>query len=680
MDNMSNIQSDNTNIQQEMAYNLVSKTNTSFFLTGRAGTGKTTFLKRIQQEIDKQFVVLAPTGIAAIVAGGETIHSFFGFPMEVVGPSTEVQINPKKQQILRNVDTIIIDECSMVRCDLIDGIDRVLRKLMHTSLPFGGKQMIFSGDIYQLEPVVGRDAEREMLKDMYKTERPYFYKANVFKQFRLATIEFLKVYRQDDQAFLEILNHVRDCRVSELDLIKINTRVRSCSEDEGLAIILSPYNAAVHQINQRHLDHLETEAYTYTATIEGSFKQKNAPAEEKLTLKVGAQVMFTRNDGDHRWVNGTLAEVVSLNENQIIVRKDDGSKFVVDKVTWEAYSYKYDKESKKMDKELVGTFTQYPLKLAWAITIHKSQGMTFDKMVLDLSRDVFSSGQLYVALSRVRSLDGLYLNAPVCIHHIRANAKIMAFANSFNDEKFIGEELSDGAAVYAHLRNNDIDAAAQTCLDLAIKKVKMGQLREASLMLKKMFDICVCDYCLLGLIADIDLVKVDSQVGNFINAAFCLYGGRYDLGIVYADRVLAKKDTCKEALFIKSRCQAEKGLWKEADATNTKILEILSLDYDKDQKTIFHLSVVNDHIDDPDLDNLKIIIKFQGLYMPAVLELRHQVLKYGKKLEGDESIEGLVSAFNSAELSDEEFAALLKEPAYIKKVKRFLKKLTLQSF
>ena len=185
--------SDKTNVQQQMAYDLVNNTNNSFFLTGRAGTGKTTFLKHIQQEISKHFVVLAPTGVAAIIAGGETIHSFFGFPMEVIGSSTQVQINPKKQEILRMVDTIIIDEVSMVRCDLIDGIDRVLRKLMHTSLPFGGKQMIFSGDMYQLEPVVAHSAEREMLKDEYGTERPYYYKAHVFKRFRLPAIEFLKV-------------------------------------------------------------------------------------------------------------------------------------------------------------------------------------------------------------------------------------------------------------------------------------------------------------------------------------------------------------------------------------------------------------------------------------------------------------------------------------------------------
>lgn len=654
-----------------MAYNLVKDTNNSFFLTGRAGTGKTTFLKRIQKEIDKRFVVVAPTGIAAIMAGGETIHSFFGFPTDILGNNVTIQISPKKQQILSYVDTIIIDEVSMVRCDIIDAIDRVLRKLMHNGLPFGGKQMIFSGDMYQLEPVVGDIAEREMLKDMYGTERPYFYKANVFRRFRLPAIELLKVYRQDDTKFLEILNHVRDCNVSELDLLQLNTRVREYSDKDGLAIILSPYNNTALQINQTHLNRLDGKSFVYEAEVDGSFKQKNAPAEEKLTLKVGAQVMFTRNDSDHRWVNGTLAEVTSLSENAVSVKLSDGSEHLVEKVTWQSFAYKYDRESKKMEKELIGSFTQYPLKLAWAITIHKSQGMTFDKMVLDLRKNIFTSGQLYVALSRVRSLEGLYLNAPVCRHHVHENAEIAAFANSFNDEKFIGEELSDGAAIYAHLKNNDVDAAAKTCLTLAKEKIRNNQLREASLMLKKMFDIVVCDRCLMEKTDCVDLLKGDNQICNFINAAFCLYGGRYELGIVYADRVLQSKPSCKEAIFIKSRCLAELERWKEADSANEEILQILSLDFDKDQKTIYHMAIVNEHIGDPSLDYLKLILKYQGMYVPAVLELRRQMKASGACLSCSEENE-YVEAFNS-DLSDDELANILSKKEKQKEKKTFLR-------
>lgn len=675
--NQTRNQFDNTNIQQKMAFELVNNTNNSFFLTGRAGTGKTTFLKRIQEEADKHFIVLAPTGVAAIIAGGETIHSFFGFPMEVIGASTQVQIHPKKQEALRMVDTIIIDEVSMVRCDLIDGIDRVLRKLMHNSLPFGGKQMIFSGDMFQLEPVVAHSAEREMLKDEYGTERPYFYKAHVFKRFRLPAIEFVKVYRQDDQKFLQLLNHVRDCRVTEMDLLQLNTRVCEHTRGEGLAITLSPFNSSVQQINDLRLEQLEGKAHVYAAEVDGNFKQKNAPVEEKLTLKEGAQIMFTRNDPDHRWVNGTLAKVVSLGANKILVRLEDGAEHLVEKVTWQSFAYKYNKESKKLEKEQTGAFTQYPLKLAWAITIHKSQGMTFDRMKLDLSQGTFNAGQLYVALSRVRSLEGLYLNAPVQMSHVHVNAEVMAFANTFNDEKFIGDELSDGAAIYTHLRNNDFDAASETCLDLAMKKVQDGQLREASLMIKKMFDIVICDRCLMGKTSEMPLLKADSQICNFINAVFCLYGERFELGIVYAERVLQSKPSCKEAYYIKSRCLSELGDWEGADAANTESLQILGLDYDKDLKTIFNMAVVEDHTASPNPDYLKLIIKFQGLYMPALLELRRQMKEMDKKLEYDEA-DIAIDSFNS-DMDDEELVTLLKNADHAKNVKRLQRIILRQS-
>lgn len=662
---------DATNVQQQMAYSLVKDTNNSFFLTGRAGTGKTTFLKRVQKEIDKHFVIVAPTGIAAIMAGGETIHSFFGLPLGIIGTTTPVQISPKKQQILSYVDTIIIDEVSMVRCDIIDAIDRILRKLMHNNLPFGGKQMIFSGDMYQLEPVVGDNAEREMLNDMYGTKRPYFYKAHVFRRFRLPAIEFLKVYRQDDAKFLDILNHVRDCKVSDLDLLQLNARVREHSDKDGLAIILSPYNDAASQINQSRLEQLPGKTFSYMAEVDGTFIKKNAPAEEKLVLKVGAQVMFTRNDSDRRWVNGSLAEVVRLSDETIAVRLSDGQEVQVEKVAWQAFTYKYDREAKKMEKELVGSFIQYPLKLAWAITIHKSQGMTFDKMVLDLRKDIFTSGQLYVALSRVRSLEGLFLNAPVCRHHVHENAEIAAFANSFNDEKFIGEELSDGSAIYAHLKNNDVDSAAKVCLSLAVEKVHSGLMREASLMLKKMFDIVICDYCLKGITEKVELLKGDNQVCNFINAVFCLYGGKYELGVVYADRVIVSKPTCKEAIFVKSRCLAELEKWKDADAANEEIMQILSLDYDKDQKTLFHLAMVNEHIGDPTLDYLKLILKYQGMYVPALLEIRRMMRNAGMILPDSEDNE-YVKAFNS-EMPSDEFVCLLSDKKDQKEKKNFLR-------
>ena len=653
----------------QKAYELVTKTNNSFFLTGRAGTGKTTFLKRVQAECDKKFIVLAPTGIAAIVAGGETIHSFFGFPFEVLGPKTQHQMNPQKQQLLRHVDAIIIDEVSMVRCDMIDAIDRTLRKLMHSSLPFAGKQMIFSGDMHQLEPVVGDDAH-EMLQDLYSTDKPFFYKAHVFKRFQLMSIEFRKVYRQDDTDFLRILSDVRDAAMTQDDMERLNSRVLTPSDKgDELAVILTPYNKSAQAINERHLAGLEGEARTYRATITGQFKKKSAPVEEELILKAGAQVMFARNDINKRWVNGTLATVAELASESIVVRLENGSVCKVERVNWEEYKYTYNSETKTMEKEMTGFFTQFPLKLAWAITIHKSQGMTFDRMILDLKREIFATGQLYVALSRVRSLDGLYLTAPVYPQYARTNGEIMAFANTYNDEELIEKELADGEALYQHQKKGDMDAAAQTCMRLAVSKAQRGQLRDAALMMQKMFDFTICDSCLIGITEEEPLLKSDTMTANFINAVLCLYGGREELGIVYADRVIAIRDTCKEAHFVKSRCLSRLERWQEANAENEKIMEICGLNIDSDLKSVFSNAVVNLHIGDPRLGDLQMLLKVHPKYMPVLIELRHQLKSLGRKLETSAKNE-IIAAFES-ECPDDEFLTILNKKENVEAAKLF---------
>lgn len=662
---------DQTNEQQMQALKMVRDTNSSFFLTGRAGTGKTTFLKRIQEICDKQFVVVAPTGVAAIIAGGETIHSFFGFKTEVLNEKTQLRLYEDKVEILRKVDTIIVDEVSMVRCDIVDAMDRVLRKVMHSSLPFGGKQMIFSGDMYQLEPILPKGAECEMLRDEYGTDKPYFYKAHVIKRFTFPTIEFRHVYRQDDATFLGILDDVREARLTDMDLLKLNAHVRPLPDDGEMSIILSPFNKAVQHINQSRLEQLTSEAYTYEAEVDGVFRENQIPVEKSLTLKVGAHVMFARNDMNRRWVNGTLGEVTELSNECVKVKVSSGDVYEVNKVCWESFTYKYNRETKKLEKERVGIFTQYPLKLAWAITIHKSQGMTFDRMVLDLSRDIFSCGQLYVALSRVRSLDGLYLNAPVKPYHVRENAEITAFANTFNNDKLINSEIADSSVVYAHLREHDVDAAAKACMTLSQKKVQEGELRDASLMLKKMFDICIDDQCLMGMTTKAALLKTDSQICNFINAVYCLYGDRYELGIAYADRVIASKPNCKEALFVKSRCLRELGHWKEANLMNEEIIQLLGLDYDKDIKFLYHLAIVNAQIGDSSLDILKLVIDYKPKYMPVLLEFRRQMKMSELKLNAEES-NAIIEAYNG-DMPDENLSVLLQDKKYQKEVKMMQK-------
>ena len=409
---MENIQFkiDHENVEQQKAFELVAYTNTSFFITGKAGTGKTTFIKGIQKIVDKNFVVLAPTGIAALNVGGQTIHSFFGLPFEAIGPKTEFEVSREKRDVIKHTDTIIIDEASMVRCDWVDGIDRFLRKLMKTHLPFGGKQMLFVGDLFQLPPVVVfGSATADMLQDMYGSGTPYFYKANVMKRINLPKIEFQKVYRQKDLRFLEILNQ----RVSTDDKVG------------DYSVILTAYVKLADGINEKKLDDIDSEEFSFEGDIEGDFRIQETPVPMELRLKAGAQVIFCRNDFGHGLVNGTIAKVIELGEDHIRVALEDGRKINVEKMVWEKHKSVYNKETQKVETEVTGSFTQYPLKLAWAITIHKSQGMTFNRMHFDLTRGTFAPGQAYVAISRLvptgKSISFGLLSSPTVLAEARVS-------------------------------------------------------------------------------------------------------------------------------------------------------------------------------------------------------------------------------------------------------------------
>ena len=425
---------DTQNKQQMLAYELIANTNSSFFLTGRAGTGKTTFLRKVQKMVDKQFITLAPTGVAAILAGGDTIHSFFGLPMDVCVPGTMGKMSEARIHTLLHTDTIIIDEVSMVRCDIIDAIDYTMRKTLRSTLPFGGKQIIFVGDMFQLPPVVKQGAEHDLIHDLYQTNDFFFYKADVIKRMRMVKIEFQKVYRQEDGNFLHILENVRLNKTTPENLMHLNERVCQPTKEDGMVITLASLNKTANGLNQKRLSEIDAEEYVYEGTVTGKFEEKRFPVDLNLKLKVGAQVMFTRNDPQKRWVNGTIGTVTKLAKDEIEVTTDGGDNYVVPCCSWESYSYEYDRETKKMKKELMGTFTQYPLRLAWAITVHKSQGMTFDKMYLDLSRGMFAAGQLYVALSRVRSLGGLFLSRPIIPQYAHTSREVLSYANGYNDE------------------------------------------------------------------------------------------------------------------------------------------------------------------------------------------------------------------------------------------------------
>ncbi len=550
--------------QQSLAFDYVENTNTCVFITGRAGTGKTTFVKWIQEKIDKNFLILAPTGIAAINAGGQTIHSFFNFPMEIIGPYTSLYVSPSKKKLLEKIDTIIIDEVSMLRCDIVDGMDRWLKTAFQTNMPFGGKQIIFVGDLFQLPPVVKKGSvDSEMLKDLYGDGIPFFYKANVLKRMNMPIIEFTKVYRQSDRKFMNLLNKMRTGNVSEKELEEINKHVNEEGKNDDYSVILTTINQRAEKINEKKLDAIDGEEYCYDAFIENNFRRGDSPAPERLRLKVGAQVIICRNDFYNGCVNGSIAKVVELCENCIYVKLEKGTTICIERATWESYERVYNHNTKKIESQLIGTYTQYPIKLAWAITIHKSQGMTFDRMHLDLKRGIFAHGQAYVAISRLRSLDGLTLSNAIKTSHITPNPEIMALSNSYNNDSMINDELTIGKQIYTYLQENNSDMAAKTCLKNVINKIHHNDTRNAALLAKKMFDVMLNDDSLIGHTSKVQLLKECSMTSNFLNSVISLYGKRYNEAVGYADLVLNRK-LCLEAMFIKCRALYELHLYEDA--------------------------------------------------------------------------------------------------------------------
>lgn len=658
---MEQIQIDKDNKQQVLAYELIAKTNSSFFLTGRAGTGKTTFLRKVQKMVHKQFITLAPTGVAAILAGGDTIHSFFGLPMDVCTPGTMGKMSEARILALIHADTIIIDEVSMVRCDIIDAIDYTMRKVLRNMQPFGGKQVIFVGDMFQLPPVVARREERELMQDLYRAADCFFYKAAVIKRMRLVKIEFQKVYRQDDADFLQILENVRLNKVMPEDLMHLNHRVCLPSKEDGMVITLASRNCTADAINEKCLAEIDSDEYIYEGTVTGKFDEKRFPVDLTLKLKVGAQVMFTRNDQQKRWANGTIGKVAKLSKDEIRVAIDGGETYVVPNCSWESYTYEYDKEVKKLKKEVTGTFTQYPLKLAWAITVHKSQGMTFDKMYLDLSRGMFAAGQLYVALSRVKTLSGLFLSRPIIPQYAHTSREVLSYANGYNDEQVINSEIESGKAVYELLAHHEYDEAAKQYLLLVQKKAEAGDIKEAMQQTKRFLDTVICDDNLFGCITEIpaSLKEADHWAPKFLVALLSLYAGEYEQALSYVDSVLALHQ-CQEALYVKSRCLVKLERYEEADAVNVLMGDVFDMAM-PDAKVLYSIAMLNElYIGDNGLNLMQELIKAKPKFDKGILSLRFLMKRKGLVLvKTSNDPRELVDDFNS-DITDEEFAHQLK--------------------
>ncbi len=439
---------------------LIQYTRQSVFLTGKAGTGKSTFLRYVCGITKKKHVVLAPTGIAAINAGGSTLHSFFKLPFYPLLPDNAnfslqqrrihefFKYTKAHRKLIEELELIIIDEISMVRADIIDAVDRILRVYSRNLRePFGGKQVLLVGDVFQLEPVVKGD-EREILNRFYPS--PYFFSAKVFSQIDLVSIELQKVYRQTDTAFINVLDHIRNDTVNSSDLQLLNTRYGAevKQSEADMCITLATRRDNVDYINDKKLAELPGEPVSFFGEIRGDFPESSLPTSQELTLKPGAQIIFIKNDFDRRWVNGTIGVISGFDpiEETIYIITDDGKEVDVKRESWRNIRYKYNEEKKQIEEEELGTFTQYPIRLAWAVTVHKSQGLTFSRVVIDFTGGVFAGGQTYVALSRCTSLEGIELKKPISRADVFVRPEIVSFATRFNNQAAIDRALKQAQA------------------------------------------------------------------------------------------------------------------------------------------------------------------------------------------------------------------------------------------
>lgn len=443
----------------QKALQIIQFTRRSLFLTGKAGTGKSTFMRHIAATIKKKHIILAPTGIAAINAGGSTLHSFFKLPFHPLLPNDKrysnrnirdtLKYNGEKTKLLREVELIIIDEISMVRADIIDFIDKVLRIYNRNMRePFGGKQLLLVGDIYQLEPVI-KEEERQLLRPFYPSN--FFFDAQVFREMQLIAVELKKVYRQRDAQFIALLDHIRTSHVSDSDLRLLNAQVNAeiGTEAGRLSITLSGRRDTVDYINEKQLNTLPDQPTIFYGHIEGEFPESSLPTPMELEVKTGAQVLFIKNDKERRWVNGTLGTIIGFGDEEdgiIYVRTEDGRDFDVQREIWSNVRYTFNEKEQKIEEEEIGSYQQFPLRLAWAITVHKSQGLTFNNVKIDFTGGVFAGGQTYVALSRCTSLQGISLQEPIRRENIFVRTEVTNFARNYNNLNIINTALQESKA------------------------------------------------------------------------------------------------------------------------------------------------------------------------------------------------------------------------------------------
>lgn len=586
---------DTQSTEFQNALNLIKYTSQSVFLTGKAGTGKSTFLQYLTRTTKKKFVVLAPTGIAAVNAGGQTLHSFFKLPFKPMLPDDPEMSSPRRLRdrmkysknfvkLLQTLDLIIIDEVSMVRADTIDFIDKILRVYCgNNRLPFAGKQMLLIGDVFQLEPVITGDV-RDVLNYYYR-DGSFFFNAMAFKALSVVPIELTKVYRQTDDGFIQMLDRIRVGRPLPSDISLLNGKVDTSSSliDSDFTITLASRRDIVDHINHTRLDALNRPPRRFIGQIKGDFPDSSLPTEKELVLKEGAQVVFVKNDPERRWVNGTIGIITDFGEDSITVETEDGKKHAVGIDLWENIKYEYDEEKRTVIEKVLGSYAQYPLKLAWALTIHKSQGLTFDKVIIDMGTGAFSGGQSYVALSRCRSLDGIKMRSTLNDRDIFVNPRVVEFSRKFNDGRLITSAMDNARAYDLYQRaakafneehyadavdffsqavaiRNELDKPnaarllKQKLLKLASLQTQVDELQKQLDDNRKRFDQLASEYVEMGESCRDDGWDMDAAIANFDKALSL--SPTYALALIGKGKALVKMEEFEKAIDCYDRAAA----------------------------------------------------------------------------------------------------------------------------
>ena len=657
------------NVEQMNAYRMIANTNNSFFLTGKAGTGKSTFLRRICEEVKKRFVVLAPTGVAAMNVKGQTIHSFFGLSYGVQGPNNYGSIDKDRIELLNKIDTIIIDEVSMVRCDMVDVMDRMLRRHRNDPHPFGGVQVVFVGDLFQLPPVINM-SDKALLRKFYKSTGYYFYDSNVLSNVKLPKIEFTKVYRQDDPAFIELLDRFRVGAVQQSDIAKLNTRVVDedlIGIDDSFRITLTTRRDDAALINDNRLAEIDAPSFTYMATYSGDCSKCKDAAEEELVLKVGAQVMFIRNIKKNGCVNGTIGVVSELAEDVVKVRLENGIECEVETEVWEAFEYQYNEAAKVVEKKVIGKMTQYPLRLAWAITIHKSQSLTFDKVAINFGKGAFTYGQTYVALSRARSFAGIELMQHVNQNSVMVSRDILTFAKEYNDEKIISTELEIGEAISKHETTKDYDALATTLCQIAEKAVKANDISYAYDLVSRALQNMADDDCLMRHVSW-PVVSNDNREGVFLNAVRYLYSGHSLDAQRLLENFLVFNPEHFGAMYLLARAYEMQGDTEKLKDSLDDMAHLIkkALDYGMDstafRKFYYRRAILHSDLcgTADGITLLKLLIRENPKYDKYHIAVRNIIKKYQKylRIEITES-NTVISAILNDELSENDFLEIL---------------------